>query len=75
MDLIEKMHKNVTDFLEVYKYLPSEGKAQFEAQLNSYLKDKDEKTQKLFGSLLQAAKDRIGLEKAIEAMKKSQIAF
>ncbi len=66
-----KLRKDVQRFLEVYKVLQPEGKAQFEAQLAGEIKKQDEKTRKLYHALLQAAKDGRGIEDAIEEMKKA----
>ncbi|MBU0502137.1 MAG: hypothetical protein KJ811_02705 [Candidatus Margulisbacteria bacterium] len=55
-------------FLEVYRFLPSEGKAHFESQLAGELKDKDAATKKLYYCLLQAAKDGKNIKEAISLM-------
>jgi cyclopropane fatty-acyl-phospholipid synthase-like methyltransferase len=71
MDPLKKLRQDVTRFLEVYKVLSAEGKAQFEAQMAGAIKDYDEKTRKLYVALLQAAKDGKGIEEAIQEMGKA----
>jgi hypothetical protein len=66
-----KLLNDVKKFLEVYKVLSPEGKAQFEAQMAGSIKDQDDKTKKLYQSLLQAAKDGKSIEQAIEEMHKT----
>ena len=68
---IQRLYNDVKKFLEVYKVLSSEGKAQFEAQMLGAIKDQDERTKKLYGALLQAAKDGKGIDEAIAAMEKA----
>lgn len=63
-----RLQSDIKKFLEVYKVLSSEGKAQFEAQMAGAIKDYDEKTKKLYYALLQAAKDGKSIESAIQAM-------
>jgi len=67
----EKLRQDVKRFLEVYTVLSAEGKAQFEAQMAGELKGKDEKTKKLYYTLLQAAKDGKDIEGAIQAMNEA----
>jgi len=67
----QKLLSDVKRFLEVYKVLSPEGKAQFEAQMAGSIKDQDEKTKKLYQALLQAAKDGKSIEEAIEEMHKA----
>lgn len=67
----EKLQQDIKRFLEVYQVLSAEGKAQFEAQMAGELKGKDEKTKKLYYTLLQAAKDGKGIEEAIQDMNKT----
>jgi hypothetical protein len=71
MDPQQKLLQDVKRFLEVYKVLSPEGKAQFEAQMAGSIKGQDEKTKKLYYALLQAAKDRKGIEEAIQEMEKA----
>jgi len=70
-DPIQRLRKDVKRFLEVYKVLSPEGKAQFEAQMAGSIKDHDEKSKKLYYALLKAARDGKGIEEAIEGMKKA----
>ncbi|KPJ67113.1 hypothetical protein AMJ44_07405 [candidate division WOR-1 bacterium DG_54_3] len=70
-DAIIKLQEDIKRFLEVYQVLSPEGKAQFEAQMAGAIKDRDEKTKKLYQALLQAAKDGREIEEAIEEMKKA----
>jgi len=66
-----KLQAEIKKFLEVYSVLSSEGKAQFEAQMAGAIKDRDERTKKLYQALLQSAKEGKGIEGAIEAMEKA----
>lgn len=66
----QRLLKDVKRFLEVYKVLSPDGKAQFEGQMAGSIKDQDEKTKKLYHTLLQAAKDGKGIEEAIQEMGK-----
>lgn len=68
MDSQEKLRQDVKHFLEVYQVLSPDGKAQFEAQMAGSTKNVDEKTKKLYSTLLQAAKDGKNIEEAIQAM-------
>ena len=67
----EKMERSVNVFLEVYRILSPEGRAQFEAEINAKLKELDEKTRKLYLALIKAAKDGLSTDEAIEEMKKT----
>ncbi len=71
MDAQDKLRRDIEKFLEVYKILSSDGKAQFEAQMAGEVKNKDEKTKKLYRALLQAARNGRGIEEAIEEMSKA----
>jgi hypothetical protein len=71
MDPKDKLHQDIKRFFDVYKFLPSEGKAQFEAQITAEIKDKDQKTKNLYCALLKAAKDGEAVEDAIEGMGKA----
>ena len=71
MDPQEKLRQDIRKFLEVYKVLSPEGKAQFEAQMAGEVKGQDEKTKKLYYSLLQSAKDGKDIEQAIQEMGKT----
>ncbi|MFH1683785.1 MAG: hypothetical protein ABIA67_02750 [Candidatus Margulisiibacteriota bacterium] len=64
----QKLQQDVKKFLEVYKILSPEGKAQFEAQMAGEIKGLDEKTKKLYSSLLQSAKDGKDIAGAIQEM-------
>ncbi len=66
-----KLHSDIQKFLEVYNILSADGKAQFEAQMAGSVKGQDEKTKKLYYTLLQAAKNGVGVAEAIEEMKLS----
>ncbi len=66
----DKLKKDVKKFLEVYRFLSAEGKAQFEAQMAGEVKDKDERTKKLYYSLLQSAKDGRSIQEAIKELEK-----
>ena len=71
MEPKEKLLQDVKKFLEVYKVLSADGKAQFEAQMAGSIKDQDDKTKKLYGALLQAAKDGQDIDGAVQAMEKA----
>lgn len=71
MDAKAKLLQDVKRFLEVYKVLSPDGKAQFEAQMAGSVKDQDAKTKKLYLALLQAAKDGKNIAGAIEEMGKA----
>lgn len=71
MDSKDKLHQDIKRFFDVYKFLPSEGKAQFEAQIAAQIKDKDQRTKNLYYALLKAAKDGTAVEDAIEEMGKA----
>jgi hypothetical protein len=70
MDAKAKLLQDVQKFLEVYKVLSADGKAQFEAQMAGSIKDQDEPTKKLYGALLQAAKDGQDIDGALQEMEK-----
>jgi len=67
---VEKLKGDIKRFLEVYRFLSVEGKAHFEAQMSGQIKDLDEKTKKLYTTLLQAAKDGKSIDEAIAQMHK-----
>ena len=71
MDPKDKLHQDIKRFFDVYKFLPSEGKAQFEAQITAQIKDKDQRTKNLYYALLKAAKNGAGVEDAIKDMGKA----
>ncbi|MFC1568195.1 hypothetical protein ACFL37_00670 [Candidatus Margulisiibacteriota bacterium] len=71
MDPKDKLLEDVKKFLDVYKVLSADGKAQFEAQMAGSIKDQDDKTKKLYGALLQAAKDGKDIDGAVQAMEKA----
>ncbi|MEA3493925.1 MAG: hypothetical protein U9R38_06020 [Candidatus Margulisiibacteriota bacterium] len=66
----QRLLNDVKKFLEVYKVLSPDGKAQFEGQMAGSIKDQDDKTRKLYHALLQAAKDGKDVEAAIQEMGK-----
>ncbi|MFH1826076.1 MAG: hypothetical protein ABH823_02140 [bacterium] len=68
---IARLKHEVKRFLEVYRFLSVEGKAQFESQMMGQIKNLDEKTQKLYQTLLQTAKDGKSIQEAIEAMDRA----
>lgn len=70
-EAIKKLQNDIKKFLEVYKFLSVEGKAQFEAQMAGQIKDLDEKTKNLYQALLQAAKDGSTIDEAINKMHES----
>jgi hypothetical protein len=67
---MDKLTENIKKFLDVYKFLPSEAKAAFEAQITSHIKDCDKKTRNLYIALLSSAKDNLDPVQTIEKMKK-----
>jgi uncharacterized protein YaaR (DUF327 family) len=68
---LKRLQDDIKRFLEVYKVLSAEGKAQFEAQMAGAIKNQDEKSKKLYYALLKAAKDGKDIAEAIEEMKKA----
>ena len=64
----DKLKTDIKKFLEVYKFLSAEGKAQFEAQMAGELKGRDERTKKLYYSLLQSAKDNKSIQGSIKEL-------
>ncbi len=68
---IQKLQADIQKFLEVYKVLSPEGKAQFEAQMAGAIKDQDQRSKKLYYALLQSAKNGKGIEEAIAEMGKT----
>ncbi len=67
---IDLLEKNIGKFLEVYNILSPPAKAAFESQLAGAIKDKDEKTKKLYLALLRAGKVGMGVKETIEEMEK-----
>ena len=67
-DQIEKLKTDIERFLEVYKVLPPEGKAAFEAQMNSAVNKVDEKSKVLYYALLQSAKNDEEVGQAIDKL-------
>jgi len=70
----EKMNKlmgEIKRFLEVYRFLSAEGKAQFEGQMAGSIKKIDESTKKLYQTLLKAAKNGLSVDAAIKEMNKT----
>jgi hypothetical protein len=61
---IEDLLKSVRTFLDTYKIMTAPEKAAFEAQLEKTLSEENEKTQVLYKTLKQAAKDGIPPEEA-----------
>lgn len=68
-DPIQRLRQDVKKFLDVYKVLSPEGKAQFEAQMAGAIKGHDEGSKKLYYALLKAAKDGKGIDGAIQEME------
>ena len=74
MNPADKLQKDIKKFLEVYRFLSAEGKAQFEAQMAGELKGQDERTKELYYSLLQSAKDGKSIQEAIKRLELSSSA-
>lgn len=70
-DPILKLETDIKRFLEVYKVLPPEGKAAFEAQMSAAVSKVDDKTKRLYQALLQSAKDGLSVDKAIQEMQRA----
>ncbi|OGC22818.1 hypothetical protein A2291_00675 [candidate division WOR-1 bacterium RIFOXYB2_FULL_42_35] len=66
----ERLQIDVKRFLEVYKVISPEARAQFESQLKSTVISLDEKTKLLYFALLQSAQAGDTVEEAIAKMKK-----
>lgn len=64
-----KLHAEVKRFFEVYTFLSREGKSQFELQLSEDLKRTDRNTQKLYRSLLAAAREGIKPQEAVQRLQ------
>jgi hypothetical protein len=67
---MEKLNENIKKFLDVYRFLPSEAKAAFEAQITSHINSCDQKTKNLYAALLSSAKENLDPADTIERMKK-----
>lgn len=63
------MNAEVKRFFEVYTFLSREGKSQFELQLSEDLKGADTRTQKLYRSLLTAAREGINPQEAVQRLQ------
>lgn len=72
---LNDLHRDVSNFLDVYRIMPSPTRAAFEAQLDQTIYSSDDKTKILFQTLKQAAKDTLTAEEAIEKMKKAVAHF
>jgi len=71
---LNRLHSDITKFLEVYRVLNSEARAAFEAQMNKIIDQADPLAKKLYRSLHQAAKDGLDSEEAINLMKSAAAA-
>lgn len=67
----KKLEKDINRFLEVYKVLSPEARANFEAQMESTLKEVDEKTRSLYMALLHSAKDNCDFDDAVDNMNRA----
>jgi hypothetical protein len=66
-----KLFRDIEKFLDVYKILSAEAKAQFEAQLAGAIKDKDQNTKNLYLALLAGAKAGINVDEVIQQMNQA----
>lgn len=66
----KKLENDVKRFLDVYKVISPEARAQFESQLKSTITSMDEKSKTLYFSLLQSAQAGEDVPEAIAKMKK-----
>ncbi len=64
----EKFTQDVKKFLEVYKVLLPEGKALFESKILEANKNSDEKTKKLYQTLIDSARNDLSVEQTIAKM-------
>lgn len=70
-DPILKLQTDIKRFLEVYQVLPAEGKAAFEAQMNAQVAKVDEKTKRLYYTLLQSAKNGMDVNESIVKLREA----
>jgi len=66
-----KLQGDIQKFLDVYKILSPEGKAQFEAQMAAVVKGVDVRTKRLYQSLLSSAREGRGVEEAIQQLQRA----
>lgn len=67
----KKLEQDINRFLEVYKVLSPEARANFEAQMKATLKEVDDKTRKLYVALLDSAKDNCDFDDAVDNMNRA----
>jgi hypothetical protein len=70
-DPLTTLKESIKKFADSYKNLSPAGKAAFQKQLEMQLKKEDERTKKLYESLIEATKNEAGIEKTIQAMEKA----
>ena len=66
-----KAQFDIKKFLVTYKFLTPEARAEFEAKLQGHLKSVDEKTRKLYTTLLASAKNNDELAAAFKKMREA----
>jgi hypothetical protein len=68
---LDRLHSDISKFLDVYRILSPESRAAFEAQMDKIIDKVDLQTETLYRTLHQAAKDGLTSEEAIAKMKSS----
>jgi len=71
---LDRLHSDISKFLDVYRILNSEARAAFEAQMDKIIDQADPQAKILYRTLYQAAKDGLNSEEAIDRMKSSAAA-
>lgn len=66
------LKERINQFLEIYRYLPSEHKAQMESVLQMQKKDMDDRTRALYEALFSAARTGADVPSAIRAMETAE---
>jgi hypothetical protein len=67
----QKLVRDISRFLAIYKVLSSEARAAFEAQMESTLKSVDAPTRRLYVALLDSAKDNCDFEETVDNMNRA----
>jgi len=67
----QKAQYDIKKFLVTYNFLTPQARAEFEAKLQGHLKTVDEKTRKLYTTLLNGAKNSDDLDAVFRKMKEA----
>jgi len=65
----EKLEDSIKRFLDVYRILSPEARIAFEVEIEKKTRDDDDRTKKLYSSLIKAAKAGMNIEETIKEMK------